>query len=93
MCGRGPDAPTGTFYVVNDGVAVWHGLAEAIFAGAARRGRPRPEIEAIATADYPTPARRPANSRLSCANLGAAYGLKLRPWQPAIGDILDELLR
>jgi dTDP-4-dehydrorhamnose reductase len=90
---RDPDAPTGTFHVVNDGEATWHGLAEAIFAKAARRGRARPVVEAIGTADYPTPARRPANSRLSCAKLGAAYGLKLRPWQPAIGDILDELLR
>jgi dTDP-4-dehydrorhamnose reductase len=90
---RDPDAPTGTFHVVNDGEATWHALAEAIFAEAARRGRPRPVVEAIGTADYPTPARRPANSRLCCAKLGAAYGLKLRPWQPAIGGILDELLR
>lgn len=88
-----PGAPTGTFHVVNDGEATWHGLAEAIFAEAAQRGGRRPVVEAIGTADYPTPARRPANSRLGCAKLGAAYGLKLRPWQPAIGDILDELLR
>lgn len=89
---RDPAAPTGTFHVVNDGEATWHALAEAICAGAARRGRPRPMVEAIGTADYPTPARRPANSRLSCVKLGASYGLKMRPWQAGIGDILDELL-
>ena len=49
-------------------------------------------MEGIATSDYPTPARRPANSLLSHAAIGAAYGIEPRAWQDALSDILDELI-
>lgn len=87
-----PAAPVGTFHFSNAGATSWHGLARAIFAGAAARGRPSPMVEAITTADYPTPARRPANSRLSHRAIGAAFGIVPRPWQAALDDILDEAI-
>jgi len=85
-------APTGTFHFVNSGEASWCEFARAIFADGAARGGPSPQVEAITTADYPTPARRPANSRLSTAGLTAAFGITPRPWRAALGDILAELL-
>lgn len=87
-----PAVPGGTWHFVNDGEASWHDLAAAIFAGSARRGGAVPSLEAITTADYPTPARRPANSRLDTTTLERDFGIKPRPWQAALDDILAELL-
>ena len=60
--------------------------------GAAARGRAAPTLEPIATADYPTPARRPANSLLGTARIEREYGIVPRPWAEALDDILDELI-
>lgn len=87
-----PVAPTGTFHAVNAGEATWYDLARHVFAVAARSGRPVPEVLPIETRDYPTPARRPANSRLSTRRLEAAFGITLRPWQSAIDDVVEGLL-
>ncbi|GJE28104.1 dTDP-4-dehydrorhamnose reductase [Methylobacterium organophilum] len=89
---RDPQAPTGTFHCVNDGVTTWHGFAQAIVAGSARRGGRSIPVEGIPTSAYPTPARRPANSQLSTASLTEAYGIQPRPWQSALDDILDRLV-
>jgi dTDP-4-dehydrorhamnose reductase len=85
-------APTGTFHCVNAGDTTWCGFAEAIVAGSARRGGRAVPVNGIPTSAYPTPARRPANSRLSTASLTEAYGLQPRPWQAALDDILDRLV-
>ncbi len=89
---RDPQAPTGTFHGVNAGEATWCDLANHVFDVAARHGRPRPGVTAIATRDYPTPARRPANSRLSTRTLAEAYGVTLRPWQQAVEEIVATLV-
>ena len=85
-------APTGTFHCVNAGATTWAGFAEAIVAGSARRGGRSIPVTGIPTSAYPTPARRPANSRLSTDSLTAAYGIAPRPWQAALDDILDRLV-
>jgi dTDP-4-dehydrorhamnose reductase len=85
-------APTGTFHCVNDGATTWCDFARAIVAGAARRGGRSVAVEGIPTAAYPTPAKRPANSRLSTQSLSDAYGLAPRPWEAALDDILDRLI-
>lgn len=87
-----PSAPTGTYHFVNGGEATWCELARAVFAMAAERGRPAPRLEAITTAEFPTPARRPANSRLEVAKLRADYGIEPRPWRTAVKDIVEALL-
>ncbi|WEK44988.1 MAG: sugar nucleotide-binding protein [Candidatus Sphingomonas colombiensis] len=69
-----------------------HGAASPARSSPARRGGPSPVVEPIATSDYPTPARRPANSRLDHDAIRAAYGIEPRPWQAALDDILDELI-
>lgn len=86
------DAPTGIFHFSNAGAVTWAGFARAIFAGSGLRGGPMAEVTPITTADYPTPARRPANSLLSTATLTAAYGIAPRTWDAALSDILDELI-
>ncbi|GGB37129.1 NAD(P)-dependent oxidoreductase [Sphingomonas metalli] len=85
-------APTGTYHFSNAGPTDWHGFAEEIFRQSAARGGPSPAVEPITTADYPTPARRPANSLLSHRAIERDYGIHPQPWQSALGDILDELL-
>ena len=87
-----PAAPTGTYHFVNAGEASWCELAREIFALSAAAGGPSAEVEAITTAEYPTPAKRPANSRLSTSKIAADYGIHPRDWRAAVRDIIDELV-
>lgn len=87
-----PDAPTGVYHFVNQGEATWCEFARAIFALAAERGHPAPKVNVITTADYPTPARRPANSRLDVAKLVQDYAITPRPWKAALEEIVATLL-
>ena len=48
--------------------------------------------EAITTADYPTPARRPANSQLDCSKAARVFGIRLPHWRQALESCLDELI-
>lgn len=84
-------APGGTFHFSNAGAVSWAGFATEIFRQSAARGGPLVTVEPIATADYPTPARRPANSLLSHDALHAAFGITPRPWSEALTDILNQL--
>ena len=87
-----PAAPTGVYHFVNDGAGSWYDLARTIFAISGPRGGPAPAVTAITTAEYPTPARRPANSRLSTDRLRADYGIIPRPWQQSVRDIVEQLV-
>jgi len=86
------DGPWGTFHVAGSSATTWHGFAEAIFADLSARGLPAPKAVPITTADYPTPAKRPQNSRLSSARLAVAFGATLRGFEEALPPILDEAL-
>lgn len=86
-----PDAPTGVYHFVNAGETTWAGLASEIFALSAAVGGPSALVEAIPTREYPTPARRPSNSRLSTAKLTRDYGIAPRRWQAAVTEIVHEL--
>lgn len=83
---------SGTWHFVNGGEASWFGLARRVFEATAARGLPTPELVPITTAEYPTPARRPANSRLDTGKITADFDIVPRPWQDAIDDILAERL-
>ena len=65
---------------------------QAVFRLARPDEATRPAVEAITTADYPTPARRPANSRLSLAALEDSFGIRPRPWEEAVADIVRTVL-
>lgn len=87
-------AASGTWHLTAAGETSWHGFAQAIFDGAVARGliARAPTVEAITTADYPTPARRPAYSRLDTTTLERDFGIALPHWQAALGDVLDTLV-
>ncbi len=89
-------ALTGTYHAVASGETSWHDYARFVIEFARARGRPirvAPErILAIPTSAYPTPARRPLNSRLSTAKLQRAFGLALPPWQQGVERLLNEIL-
>lgn len=82
----------GTWHFVNAGEGSWYDLAAHIFAGTKARGLPTPRLRAITTAEYPTPARRPANSRLSTTRISADFGIEPRHWHEAVDAILAERL-
>jgi len=82
----------GVFHAAGEGWTTWHGLAMAAFQEAARHGRPMPVVDAIATADWPTPARRPADSRLDCTKLGDIFGVRMPPWRPSLARTVAALL-
>lgn len=89
----GDCARSGIWHLTATGETSWHGFAEAIFNGAVERGliTRAPRVEAITTADYPTPARRPAYSRLDTATLGRDFGVALPDWRTALGGVLDTM--
>jgi dTDP-4-dehydrorhamnose reductase len=78
----------GIFHYAGAPAVSWAGFAEAIFAA---RGGPAPRIERIASADYPTPARRPLNSVLDCSRIDRAYGLAQPDWRPGLARVIEEL--
>ena len=84
-------APTGTFHLVNAGETSWHGLAVEIMRLAFKGRGGGPAIEPIPTSAYPTPAKRPANSRLATGKIEKAYAISLRPWPEAIAEIVARL--
>ena len=87
-----PAAPVGTFHFANAGATTWAGFAAEIFSLSAARCGPSAKVEPIATKDYPTPARRPGNSRLDLQRIRDLHGVQPRAWELAIADIIDELI-
>ena len=85
------DDYAGIYHAAGDGEATWHQLAEATFAAAARHGARVPVVEPIATADYPTKAKRPADSRLDCTKLAATFGARLPPWRDSLAETIDAI--
>jgi len=79
------------YHLAGAGETTWYGFAEAIFAGWARRGHRVPMIEPITTAQFPTPARRPTNSRLDCSKVARVFRLHLPAWQSSLERCLDDL--
>ncbi|WP_299436196.1 dTDP-4-dehydrorhamnose reductase [uncultured Rhodospira sp.] len=81
----------GTYHFAGAGPTTWHGFAEAIVAAQAERTGARPPVHPITTAEFPTPARRPANSVLSSARLEETFGITPRPWPDTLAEVLTDL--
>ena len=82
----------GVFHMSGGGEATWADFAESIFAEALTHGRPPVSVKRIVTADYPTQAVRPANSRLDNAKLQQAFGIALPNWRSSTGVCVARLL-
>lgn len=82
----------GVFHMTGEGETSWAGFAQAAFdhTAAWREGKV-PNVTPIPTADYPTPARRPLNSRLNCDLLEATFGIRLPPWDKSMRETLAVL--
>ena len=83
----------GTFHMAGSGETTWAGFATEIFRQSAARGGPAAAVRPITTADYPTPAARPANSRLDCSRLAAIHGVAMPGWREALAQCMDRLQR
>ena len=81
----------GLYHYAGAGATSWADFAQAIFASREAGLAHIPEIERVATSDYPTPARRPLYSVLNCAKLAGHLDIHPRPWQAALGDVLGRL--
>jgi dTDP-4-dehydrorhamnose reductase len=79
---------SGLYHFASAGATSWHGFAEAIFADA--MGERAPKVVPIPSSDYPVPAKRPVNSRLSHDKLTEAFGLRLPDWADALKLCLSE---
>jgi dTDP-4-dehydrorhamnose reductase len=86
------DSRWGLYHATNQGETTWCGLARHIFARAAASGRIVPQVAAIPSTGYPTPARRPHNSRLDGGKLAATFGIALPSWQEGADACVDGLL-
>lgn len=88
--------PYGIYHCVAGGETNWCDYARFVVGEAIKAGKPikvHPEaIKAITTADYPTPAKRPANSRLDTHKFCQTFGLQLPHWQAGLNHILQQIL-
>jgi dTDP-4-dehydrorhamnose reductase len=83
----------GVFHMSAAGEASWADFAEAIFAASAAGGGPSAGVRPIGTADYPTAARRPANSRLDSGKLARTHGVSLPDWHASLNKVVSRLIR
>jgi len=84
-----PASGLGTFHCTGNGRTTWCDFAHKIFELAGPTIGRVPTVDGITTAEYPTPAQRPANSVLDCSKLSRTYGITLRPWQSALAEMLQ----
>jgi dTDP-4-dehydrorhamnose reductase len=89
--GRGDDR-YGIFHMAAAGTASWAEFATAVFSVSAERGGACARVVPIASAEYQTPARRPANSRLDCAKIARVHGVSLPHWQSSLGPCVGRIL-
>ena len=88
---KGDGAKAGTYHLAGTGVTTWFDFASEIIAQSARHTGKQPVMAPITTADYPTPARRPANSELSSELFAQTFGFRAAPWQQRVVEVVDEL--
>jgi dTDP-4-dehydrorhamnose reductase len=75
------EAIFGTYHFAGSGVTTWHGFAARLVAAQAQITGRKPRVTAITTAEFPTAARRPANSELDSAVFAKTFGFRARPWE------------
>jgi len=89
---------SGTYHLTNSGDTSWYGFAQAIIEqysflqklnGWSALRTAIEHVEAISTADYPTPAHRPANSRMDCSKLSQIFDIELEDWRSALVGVMQ----
>ena len=97
VTGEKPAGPTGAppwgvYHASGTGETSWAGFAREIFKLSAARGGPAANVKPIGTVDYPTPAKRPANSRLDCSKLAATFGVRQPDWREGTAECVARLV-
>ncbi|UGV25844.1 dTDP-4-dehydrorhamnose reductase [Rhodopseudomonas boonkerdii] len=82
----------GVFHMTGAGETTWAGFAEAVFDVSAAAGGPSAHVKPIPMSSYPTPAKRPANSRLDNSKLFKVHGVHLPDWRQSLPDTVERLL-
>jgi len=88
---KSADPQHGLYHLTASGATTWFGFAQAILVEAEKTLHiTAPRLLPIKTADYPLPAKRPANSRLDTARLASAFGIKPAPWKKMLEQCMRE---
>ncbi len=88
--GKGCDIIWGTYHYCGRGVTTWHGFAEKIFDLARERHSLMvKKVVPITTDQYPTPAKRPANSVLDCSLITKHFGISPKPWAESLARMIE----
>ena len=92
--GSTADLDWGTYHYCGDGVTSWHGLAKEILQLASPYVPLQTKhVEAITTAEYPTPVKRPPYSALDCSRIKKVFGIDPKPWQQSLKRTIDRILQ
>ena len=83
----------GIYHACGTGETTWHGLAFAALQEAAHHGQTMPHVTAITTQDWPTPAKRPADSRMNTSKLNRTFGVTLPKWEDSVKRTVQDILR
>jgi dTDP-4-dehydrorhamnose reductase len=86
------DDQWGTYHLAGLGDVSWCGFAREVFRVSAELGGPSASVTPISTADYPTPAARPKNSRLDCNKAEQMFGVALPDWREGVRECVTRLL-
>jgi dTDP-4-dehydrorhamnose reductase len=89
---RAGDGAGATFHVAGKGSTSWCGLAKHVFEVSRLAGGPAAEVVPISTSEYPTPARRPANSRLNTLAFDTCFGHSQRDWRAGVEETVRRTL-
>ncbi|HUQ38270.1 MAG TPA: dTDP-4-dehydrorhamnose reductase [Aestuariivirga sp.] len=93
IASRVKDGSGGTFHVAGSGSISWFGLAKQVFETSRRVGGSAAEVVPISTSEYPTPAKRPANSRLDSSAFHACFGQSLRDWRAGVEETVRRVVK
>jgi dTDP-4-dehydrorhamnose reductase len=89
--------PSGIYHLAARGETSWHGYARFVLEAALKAGVPLKatpdKVDAIPTSAFPTPARRPHNSRLDTTRVQNTFGIQMPDWQPGVARMLAEILQ
>ena len=83
----------GLFHAAGSGEGSWADLAAAVFASSQAHGGRSARVNRITSHDYPTPAKRPTNSRLDCSKLATHHGVRLPDWRLSVEQVTARLVR
>ena len=89
---RAKEGAGATFHVAGSGSVSWCGLAKHVFEASRLVGGPATEVVPISTSEYPTPARRPANSRLDTSTFNASFGYFLPDWRSGVEETVRQII-